>query len=351
LERIECGAWKGEAAKAFAGHVSGDLTPLVKKSHQSFDKAAHALHNWAHQLQGFQDEADRLEKKTGHKLKDLDDAKSKKKGAGDASTAVNDVMGEVTDLQNRYNTAAALIGKQLDKAGNIAPDAPGMWHRLTHAVEGVLDNGVQWVEDHADDIAEIGDALSTLSSALGVLAIVTAPFEPIGAIFATAILIASGAALMTHLTAKAAGADVSWFSIAGDAMGVIPGIKGFVSGTAELADGVNAGVRATKLGEGFAEDVATGKKFILFGPDKEGSVVKLTEGGGRLQLGNRLKLAVENNWQNNQMGQWMGTRTMNELMKSSEFIPAMSVGGRSFDAAVKYEKLVHKTKKFEEKYG
>ena len=55
------------------------------------------------------------------------------------------------------------------------------------------------------------------------IAIITAPFEPIGAIFATAAVVTSGLALVSHLVAKAAGANVSWKSIGFDAPGSIPG--------------------------------------------------------------------------------------------------------------------------------
>lgn len=46
LQRIECGAWKGKTAVAFTQHISTDVTPLIKKSHDSFDKASRALHRW-----------------------------------------------------------------------------------------------------------------------------------------------------------------------------------------------------------------------------------------------------------------------------------------------------------------
>ncbi len=68
LERIECGAWKGKTAVAFSEYVSTDVTPLIKKSYESFDKASRALHRWAGQLQHLQDEADRLEKQAGDAL-------------------------------------------------------------------------------------------------------------------------------------------------------------------------------------------------------------------------------------------------------------------------------------------
>ncbi|MEK8172086.1 hypothetical protein NKH77_30845 [Streptomyces sp. M19] len=193
LERIECGAWKGEAARAFAGHMAQDVTPLIRKSHASFDKAARALHRWAVRLEGFQDEADKLEKAAGRKLQALGDARTANKDdLSEESGAVNELTNQVHELEDRYKSAAALISKDLDKAGDIAPNEPGFWHRLVHGVKDAWDATVKWVQDYADVIKMIGDALSLLSAALGVLAIVTAPFEPIGAVFATAAMVTSG---------------------------------------------------------------------------------------------------------------------------------------------------------------
>lgn len=284
LQRIECGAWKGKTAVAFTEHISTDVTPLIKKSHDSFDKASRALHRWAGELQDFQDEADRLEKAAGKALDDLSKVDEKHPDKdGKAGQAVNDAEGKVDDLQSRYNKAAGAISKELDKAGDIAPDEPGFWDKLVHGVEDAWNATGKWIKDHADVIKAIGDALSLISSVLGILAIITAPFEPVGAIFAAAAMITSGAALLTHLVAKAAGADVSWVDIGFDALGVLPGIKG-LTGSAELAKGASATVRAAKLGEGYRGVTSISKSLVLFGPLKAVPMVKLGEGGSRLAL-------------------------------------------------------------------
>jgi hypothetical protein len=90
LQRIGCGAWKGMTTVAFAEHISTDVTPLIKKSHDSFNKPSRALHRWAGELQDFQDEADQLEKTAGQKLNDLSDARAKdSKDLSKESQAVN----------------------------------------------------------------------------------------------------------------------------------------------------------------------------------------------------------------------------------------------------------------------
>ncbi|MFI6490609.1 enoyl-CoA hydratase/isomerase family protein [Streptomyces sp. NPDC050564] len=338
LQQIECGAWKGKTAIAFSEHISTDVTPLIKKSHESFDKASRALHRWAGQLSDFQDEADRLEKTAGEKLAAEDKAEQKAEGKGSealgkASGAVDKVTSDVHDLEDRYKKAAHLISKDLDKAADIAPDEPGFWDKLGHGIADAWDATGDWIKDHADVIKAIGDILSLVSGVLGVLAIITAPFEPLGAIFAAGAMIASGAALLTHLVAKAAGADVSWTEIGFDALGILPGVKG-LTGSAELAKGANAAARAAELGEGYRGVTSVGKTFLLFGPLKAAPAVKLGEGGSRLTL------AVESGLQNIRQGQWLGTQGINlatklPFIKSAELVAPMGKAGRTIDATIK----------------
>ncbi|WP_053746352.1 hypothetical protein [Streptomyces sp. NRRL WC-3618] len=339
LERIECGAWKGKTAVAFTEYIGEDVTPLIRKSHDSFDKASRALHKWAGELQDFQDETDRLDKAAKEKLDAKSDAEGKAAGKGSdelgkASGAVDDVIRKVHELEDRYRRAAGHISRELDKAADIAPDEPGFWDKLGTGIADAWGATGDWLKEHADLIKEIGDVLSLVSSALGVLAIITAPFEPIGAIFAAAAMITSGAALLTHVVAKAAGADVSWADIGFDALGILPGVKG-LSGTAALAKGTNATARAAKLGSGYRGATDIGKTFILFGPLKATPVVKLGEGGSRMAL------AVESGLQNVRQGQWLGTQGINlvgsklPFIKSAEVIAPLGNAGRALDATIK----------------
>ncbi|WP_409236788.1 enoyl-CoA hydratase/isomerase family protein [Streptomyces sp. PA5.6] len=334
LERIECGAWKGKAALAFTEYIGEDVTPLIRKSHESFDKASRALHRWAKELKEFQDETDRLEKKAGEKLDARSEAKPDSKESAKTSGDVDEVIGQVHDLEDRFAKAAGAISKELDKAGDIAPDEPGFWDKLTKGVTDAWKTAGEWIKDHAELIKMIGDALSLISSALGILAIITAPFEPIGAIFAAASMVTSGAALLTHLTAKAAGAEVSWVEIGFDAFGVLPGVKGLL-GTAKVAKGASATARAAKLGSGYEAGMKSSRLLQLFGKGKPAPVVQLAEGGSRTRL------AVESGLQNFRGGQLAGTKSINALgsrlpfIKSDELISPMGQGGRAFDAAIK----------------
>lgn len=334
LERIECGAWKGKTAVAFSEHISTDVTPLVRKSYESFDKASRALHRWAGELEGFQEEADRLEKEAGEKLEAKATAKEGTEEYGKASGDVNAVTQKVHDLEGRYRRAAVRVGRDLDKAADIAPDEPGFWDKLGHGIADAWNATGEWFKEHADLIKTIGDVLSLASGVLGMLAIITAPFEPLGAIFAAGAMITSGAALLTHAVAKAAGADVSWTDIGFDALGILPGVKG-LTGSAELAKGANAVARAEELGKGYRGVTSLSKTFVLFGPLKAAPMVKLGEGGSRLTL------AVESGLQNFRKGQILGTQGINAIgsklpfVKSEEVIAPMGRAGRALDATIK----------------
>lgn len=295
LERIEAGAWKGKTAVAFTEYVGKDVTPLIRKSHDSFDKASRALHRWANELLDFQDEANRLEKSAGEKLEARETAQQKADEKGDgkgseelgkASGAVDEITGKVHDLEDRYKRAAGNISKELDKAGDIAPDEPGFWDKLTKGVSDAWDATGQWIKDHADMIKLIGDLLSDLTAVLGLLAIITLPFPPLAAIFGTAALIASGLALAAHGLAKWGGADVSWMQMGLDAVGMMPGIGMFskgikVAGKTDDIARIAADSKVAALGKGFTHtELGSSRILMAFGGASEG----LTGGLGKAGL-------------------------------------------------------------------
>ncbi|MFE9608318.1 enoyl-CoA hydratase/isomerase family protein [Streptomyces sp. NPDC006012] len=357
LERIECGAWKGKTAVAFTEYIGEDVTPLIRKSYESFDKASRALYRWAGELQDFQDEADRLEKLAGEKL----DAQDKAKGEagsdgseelGKASGAVDEVITKVHDLEDRYKQAAHKIGKELDKAADIAPDEPGFWDKLGKGIADAWDATGDWLKDHADLIKTIGDVLSNASAVLGMLAIATLPFPPLAAIFGTAALIGSGLALAAHGVAMAAGADVSWMTLGTDALGLMPGIGMFGKGvkvagaTAKGARGA-AAAKAALLGKGF-QVTNLGKSRILMSMGaaskdlKEGfGLAGLVKIGGKSEftyevahassgLASRMGGLVSAGYHE---GQWIGTKGINTLTKFH--VDPIGNMGRAIDGSLK----------------
>ncbi|MEC3995668.1 hypothetical protein VSR01_19945 [Actinacidiphila sp. DG2A-62] len=386
LDRLDTGAWRGEAAKAFVAHVDHDVAPLIRKAHTSFGRASTALARWAEQLAGFQAEADALEREAAAKQGALDQARSaaglppdvpgrpqpqpeaspvpgpdpaagsgadararseaaaaaaKERAVTDAGDALDAVRGRARELHDRYARAAGAVSHDLDKVGDIAPDKPGLFHRIAHAVEGAWNDAVRWVEDHAELIKMLGDMLSALTGVLAAIAIFTAPFEPVGAIFAGAALVAGAATLATHLVAMAAGADVSWVTLGFDVLGVLPGIGGFTKGAkiANLGKALDA-ASATRI----AEDVAAGggrlsasvvqvKKYLIFGPAKDEWKVVL-KGTGIVGRG---RAAIEGAIQFERDNQLVGTKAVNTVLKVTgrEPLEALTRTTRLVDGAAK----------------
>ncbi len=352
LERIETGAWKGKTAIAFSEYVGQDVTPLIRKSHESFDKASRALHRWADDLQDFQDRADRLEKSAGEKL----DAKAKaqaKAGSdgstelGEASSAVDGVIQKVHELEEDYRAAARQVSKELDKAGDIAPDEPGFWDKLGHGIANAWDATGDWLKEHADLIKEIGDILSDVTAILGVLAIITLPFEPLGAIFGAAAVLTSGMALLAHSVAKASGADVSWLTMGTDALGLLPGI-GLLGKGAKVASKAAAAERIAEFGSGFKVSgierafnvIATGdmaksveggigllgRRIVLGGAGKDLGLLS-HESGAMSRLSGLAEAGYH-------QGQWLGTKGL-ALAGEKFTVDPLSKLGRGIDVAGK----------------
>jgi hypothetical protein len=355
LERIETGAWKGKTAIAFSDYVGQDVTPLVRKSHDSFDKASRALHRWADELHEFQVRADRLEKSAGEKLDAKADAQAKAGSDGSmelgkASSAVDGVIQKVHELEADYRTAARQVGKELDKAGDIAPDEPGFWDKLGHGIADGWNATGKWLEDHADLIKMVGDVLSDLTAVLGLLAIITLPFEPLGAIFGAAAILTSGLALLSHSIAMAAGADVTWMELGTDALGLLPGIGAFGKEGVMVGKGVDAAAEAKVFGAAFkdlgprmgrnliafgekAESVTGGKSLTAFGKSvtlwgtKEMQLV-----GSESSKLNRLAGVMNAGYR---QGQTMGTKGWNLLTPAKLSVDPLSKLGRGIDGTLK----------------
>jgi hypothetical protein len=376
LDRLDCGYWKGEAAKAFVQHIDHDVTPLIKKAHDSFGRASDALSRWAGQLHGFQSEADALEREAATKQGALDhaktaaglptdnsvphpapeaspnpdpaaaaDAKKKQQGVSDATNALQGVRHRAEELHNRYTGAANAISHDLDKAGDIAPDKPGFFHNLVHGIESAWNDTVKWIKDHAGLIKLIGDLLSDLTGILAILAIITAPFEPLGAIFGTAALVTGALALGAHALAKLAGADVSWMQLGLDALGVIPGIGLFGKGI-RVVGNVARDVKLAEFGANFTSDIVRGRQIFASGAKGLNGL----EGGLRFKnialfgtrdfnlISSESKLASKMaNLSNStyHTGQLLGTKGLKRISFGKVAINPLSNLGRGIDATIK----------------
>lgn len=166
---------------------------------------------------------------------EIDEAKqqaSRAKGKLDAaSDELSHIIAKAHGLLAEHDEMASRVAKSLRDASDVAPAKPGFFQWLGSALSDAVDFVVSlpgkmwdWVKDHVDLFAQIEDILSDISTVFGVVAIVCMYIPPLeaaaGVLFTVSGLFALGA-LGTHGLAKAAGADVSWGTIALDAVGAL----------------------------------------------------------------------------------------------------------------------------------
>jgi len=265
LRRIDAGEWRGRAARAFVDQTHEDLLPLVERAQASFDEGRTALVRWAEELAGFQAEAQALEQEAATAAAALTaattdrdaprivdpetagDVRARLEGAVEGAQAdLAGVRSRATALHERYLSAADVVAEAVERAADRALEQ-SLWQRVADTVADGWEKTWDWVKEHADDFAAVGDALSTISGVLTALAIITAGIPPVGAIFGAAALVTAGGALAAHGIAKAAGADVSWTTIGLDALGILPGFKAataFVKGAKVTGEAAEAGAKA-----------------------------------------------------------------------------------------------------------
>ncbi|GAA2106604.1 WXG100 family type VII secretion target [Streptomyces synnematoformans] len=283
------GDWKGKAAEAFREKFEDDFRPKMDQARDSFGMAATALEGWAQYMRTQQATARRLEREAEEAERELSKAVGRLDAAtGDddkppaessperyrqasaprsggvreeeqcrqaqdavdtASVRLEDVRRRARALAEDYRAEGHGVARRLHGAMEIAPDEPGLFDKIGDAIsdlsgsfgeyletvtEGIAnlpDDVAQWVEDHAANIAAVGDLFAALSALTGVISVglyTVSIFVPGPHIKAAAFLtgeVSAGmatAALVTHGTARILGADVSNRTLAQDAIGAVP---------------------------------------------------------------------------------------------------------------------------------
>lgn len=109
-----------------------------------------------------------------------------------------------------------------DALATLAVDAVVTLQRVGETVSDAAGQAWQWTKEHADVIAQVGDVLSSVGTALGVVALATCWIPGVNGVTAGLAMGVSAAALGVHALAKAAGANVPWSKMGMDALGSIP---------------------------------------------------------------------------------------------------------------------------------
>ena len=270
-------SWRGEAADKFRDHVTEEVPKALRKAHDSFEKASTALSTWSTELSEYQRQARELERQAvqakheldaaeahaadvrahpfhvvGQSTPDLEaEARTKQHaaestadtGVGTARSALEDVRTRARTLEAHHHASAATAaGKLKDAPDKLAPEEPGMFHKIG-----------SWLSDHA---GEIGDILADISAVTGILALITPP--PLDAVFLGVSVLSSLGAMGFHY----ADGQRGW-TLVGDAVGAVPGI-GVIGDAAKgaravetVSDGVRMARTATSVG-----DRAFGARYV-----------------------------------------------------------------------------------------
>ncbi|QWF80383.1 putative T7SS-secreted protein [Amycolatopsis sp. CA-230715] len=311
------GFWEGDGAQAFKGTV-GEVPDYLNKAHTSLADASRTLGKWAEDLGTMQRQAAEFEqqaaaaqaqvtraqgnpnlKLAGQTFEDPAQLQEAEQALGTARQQLTKAQGDLDAIRDaakrlheQHLDLASQVAAALRRAKDEAPEEPGMLEKIGNAigkmVDGIKDlagKAWKWVKDHADVIAKIGDVLSTIGNVLGVVALATSWIPGVNAVTAAAAAGVSAAAAGTKLLAKAAGADVSWGSIAMDAVGVIPGGKTVAGAKNAVTQAAKAGgmakltAKSAKLGgiaskiPGVGMEVASYSSKVV---DGAGDVVKTT---------------------------------------------------------------------------
>ncbi|MFF5143619.1 hypothetical protein ACFY6U_28450 [Streptomyces sp. NPDC013157] len=350
------GDWKGRHAEAFRERFDDDFRPRVDQARRSFGKAATALVGWADAMPEWQRKAAALERRAKDALDARHAAEQRlaglppaflidpkaEDGAGVSKREKNEkdraaaelaiataradferVAAEARNLAIDFDIEGRAVARRLDKAMDIAPDEPGVFDKLGDAVVGIgkaldtmnraaadavsaaVGDAVEWLAEHANSIAALGDVLGTVSAALGAISLglafaapETGPLAPLLLGGAEVIGLASGGfslgALAVHGTARAVGGDavVSDRTLAEDALGVLP-FGGVLKGVSRVAAESRLAVGAANFGlvDTVAAFMGDPTALGYWGPDNERQVAEdvVVPGGAML-------VAFENAW-------------------------------------------------------
>lgn len=299
IERLlgESSHWEGDAADAFRDELDGDLPEYMKNAASSMEKAAAQLSKWDSDLTSNRELAKKYDDEARDKKEAAGTAKERQESAGkdpdldlggkeypsqseaDAATArlraaesrlreansslekaneaYNSVISKAKTLQEEHEREANKVADELDKADDdLAPEEPGWLSKTLSAIGDGLAAVGQFLLDHAGTIGAIA----------GLLALFPTPLAPL---FAGIAVVASAASLGKNLASEdfrdsltgkygTGQALAAWGSVAGDALGVLPGAGALAKGGGEAA------MLAGAAREG-GEALSVGSKAAAFG--------------------------------------------------------------------------------------
>ncbi|MFM9369192.1 putative T7SS-secreted protein [Streptomyces sp. Da 82-17] len=331
------GGWTGIAADAFTSKVR-ELPKILSEATSSFQRTSSALTDWQGQLSTMKQTAIDYETRAQQarsRLRDAEmnpdlhisgnftpeEAAQMQRRVDQAVEQVNAanrdleaIITEAKELLARHDEIAETIAQQVQKACEAAPDEPGFWDRLLDGIESINQGLAQlanmtwdWVKDHADNIANIGDVFSVMSTVTGIagftltavglgVSAVFPPAAPVGLAVAgvggvlevTSGGLAAGA-LALHGVARLAGLEkVSDRTLIEDTLGAVSfGTSGAATAVLKGVSNLTGRGSAASGGLGLADNPAALEHFA---PKDTRQAAEMALPGGPLFV------ALENAW-------------------------------------------------------
>jgi hypothetical protein len=244
--------WRGQAADAFRAHVRVDVLPLAGGAAESLSRAAAALHGWSLTLAGLQSDARALDQQAAPYQLQLS---AVLRSAGlpataqppypasfkpvqltqvdEATTALAGITARANEIHAEYVAAVQRTAGQLEDAGNMAPQPPGLFASLWHDATSAWDTTVGELSDFVHDKA-LWAFLSEVANIVATVAGLLALFPPLSVIFAPIALGAAGIAFISD-TVLAGFDHGSWGAVVLDA-GAVVGGAGWIKAADSLSE-------------------------------------------------------------------------------------------------------------------
>jgi len=244
--------WRGQAAGAFRGHVQADVLPLASEAAESLSRAAAALRSWSLTLAGLQSDARALDQQAAPYQVQLTAAlrsaglpataqppypakltSAQLMQVNDATTALAGITARANEIHAEYLAAVQRTASQLQNAGNMAPQPPGLFASLWHDATSDWDTTVRGLSDFVHDKA-LWEFISGVANIVATVAGLLALFPPLSVIFAPIALAAAVVALLSD-TVLASFDDGSWGAVILDA-GAVVGGAGWIKAAGKLSE-------------------------------------------------------------------------------------------------------------------
>ncbi|WP_445526084.1 putative T7SS-secreted protein [Streptomyces cyslabdanicus] len=286
LHGTGAGDWEGEAAEEFRKKFDDEFRPRMDDARDSFQDSATALEDWAAYMERKQTAAKKLEAQAAeindqlgkaydkvNKLnradQDTKDSQDHKDKVQDANRAVNTKTLELDELRRKGRSLAKSYqgygkgtAERLKTAMDIAPNEPGTWEKLGHAIEDLgkaladlpgqvgelLTEVGNWLKDHADWI-------TVAASVVGVIAIFCPALAPLAIGLSAVALFAHAASYGKKDLWPPIGENAgNWLTLGGDLLGMVPGVGAAKAG---IVGGLKAGRGAGGLVAGARVGIKT----------------------------------------------------------------------------------------------